>query len=199
MNPRNIARVLYAELRSGAGGLRAGWRNWRNSANMFDDIFNVAGRMQPAAPQAIQSYRVPFSPLSNARKVLLNQKVQNRTITQAEWRHLQWDRRFSNRRATGVRRFWARERDRLRVGLPGTRNWTPSQADTIISGQRPLHNGEVIFGHHRYSALEYPHIANDPKYIYPTTFSEHLNRWHLGNWRNPTHGEPLNPFFDELF
>jgi len=56
-----------------------------------------------------------------------------------------------------------------------------------------------IEGHHKYNALDYPHLADDPKNIFPTTWTEHFYRWHGGNFRNDTNGTPLNPLFPEDF
>lgn len=54
-------------------------------------------------------------------------------------------------------------------------------------------------GHHRYNALDYPQLADNPDIIYPATYDEHFNRWHGGNWQNDTDGQPLNLLFEEEF
>lgn len=54
-------------------------------------------------------------------------------------------------RARGVSRAWARERDLLRSGLPGSRNWTPSEAKIIKSGSAP----PGWEGHHKKSVRHY--------------------------------------------
>ncbi|WP_427198614.1 hypothetical protein ACNFZE_16770 [Pseudomonas aeruginosa] len=120
-------------------------------------------------------------------------------MTREEYQRLDWDRRFANRRATGVRQFWAEERARLQQGQMGTRNWNPQQKADILSGKRPQFNGETVQGHHKYNALDHPQLANDPKNIYPATKTEHFGRWHGGNWRNDTFGKPVNPDFPEEF
>ena len=146
-----------------------------------------------------KSYRTPFSPLGPNQRKELQQKLENRILTNTEWDHLQWDRRFSNRRNRGVKRFWAEEKKRLRSGESGTRNWSDEQRAAILSGKTPKFEGGAIEGHHTYNALDYPNMADDPTNIYPATKSEHLYRWHGGNFQNDTQGSPLNPFFDEEF
>ncbi|MCG8651520.1 MAG: hypothetical protein MI861_16885 [Pirellulales bacterium] len=148
---------------------------------------------------AVPQYGTPFQPLSSAQRKTLKAKVDARTITQQEYKHLEWDRRFANRRATGVRRFWAQERATLRSGGAGTRPWTDAQRADILAGRTPQFGGESIQGHHLYNALDHPHIANEPWNIYPTTRAEHFQRWHGGNWQNDTFGSPLNPQFLEEF
>ena len=152
-----------------------------------------------AGKKAMPRYKTPHKPLSAATRKELQGKLSNRTITREEFEHLDWDRRFANRRATGVRRFWAEERARLRSGKSGTRNWTPEQKADIVAGRTPKINGEPMRGHHRCNALDHPQIADDPANIYPVTPKEHLDRWHGGNWRNDTYGEPLHPTSPEEF
>ena len=55
-------------------------------------------------------YGTPYRQLSRARLDELEAKAANRTITKAEWKHLQWQRRLIDRRQAGVRAFWERER-----------------------------------------------------------------------------------------
>ncbi|WP_232097391.1 polymorphic toxin-type HINT domain-containing protein [Gimesia maris] len=152
-----------------------------------------------APRSSVPRYGTPFQPLSKSQRTALKSKLDDRTITQQEFKHLEWDRRFANRRATGVRRFWASERVRLRAGEPGTRAWTPEQAEAILAGRKPQFNGETLEGHHLFNALDHPHIANESWNIYPATRTEHFQRWHGGNWQNDTFGQPLNPLFFEEF
>ena len=42
-------------------------------------------------------------------------------------------------------------------------------------------------------------LADDPDLIYPATEREHLYRWHGGNTRLDTSGQPLDPSFPEEF
>ena len=126
-------------------------------------------------------------------------KLENRTITQDEYKQLQWDRRFGNRRKRGVNRFWAQEREALLNGGSGTRNWNQQQREDIINRKTPQFNEEPIEGHHKYNAIDYPQIADDPNNIYPVTNNEHFERWHGGNYQNDTSGVPLNPDYPEEF
>ena len=147
----------------------------------------------------LQSQEVPHRPLTPEQRRDLHNKVDNRTISRDEWERLQWDRRFSNRRSRGVARYWRSEKKRLREGLPGTRQWTPEQRQAILAGRTPQLEGSAIEGHHRYNAIDYPQLADDPLNIYPVSRAEHQYRWHGGNWQNDTMGEPLNPLFPEEF
>jgi hypothetical protein len=145
------------------------------------------------------SYKTPFKPFSKNQRANIKEKVEDRTATKQEVQQLDWDRRFSNRRATGVRKFWSEERARLRAGEQGTRKWSQEQSEAISSGKRPKFNGQTVEGHHKNNALDHPQIANDAKNIYPATKDEHLQRWHGGNFQNETSGKPLNPDYPEEF
>ena len=172
----------------------------RNSPNsQLNSTLTGNSEIPNNASPNVPTYETPFSPLTKAQRADLKTKLESRTITREEYQQLDWDRRFANRRATGVRRFWAEERARLRAGEPGTRNWNPEQREAILAGGRPQFNGETIQGHHKYNALDHPQIANDPNNIYPATKTEHFERWHGGDWRNDTFGKPLNPEFLEEF
>ena len=50
-----------------------------------------------------------------------------------------------------------------------------------------------------YNALDYPQLAGSKLNTCPTTKSEHLYRWHAGNFQNDTKGKPLNPLVLEEF
>ena len=60
------------------------------------------------------------------------------------------DKRFSERRKTGVIEFWKQERRRVKNGKETTREWSDSQRETILKGGRPKYNGKTIQGHHAY-------------------------------------------------
>ena len=134
--------------------------------------------------------------LSAEKKSELKKKLDNRTITREEYKQLEWNRRFSNRRSRGVKRFWSQERKRLLNGENGTRNWTPSQKQDIINRKTPRFNGKALEGHHSYSASKYPHLADKGDVIFPVTENEHLNGWHGGNFDNSIPGEPIKNITD---
>ncbi|OCA77129.1 hypothetical protein BBI01_01310 [Chryseobacterium artocarpi] len=174
-----------------------------NTANREGNAY-AEGSDAPIQPpkdpfEGARQYETPFSPLSAADRKVLKEKLKNRTITKEEYKRLEWDRRFTNRRARGVSRFWANERKLLRDELPGTRDWTPEQRQDILNGKTPKFDGDPIEGHHRYNALDHPHLADNPHNIYPATDKEHLYRWHGGNYRNDTYGTPNNPHYPEEF
>ncbi|WP_277422876.1 RHS repeat-associated core domain-containing protein, partial [Pseudomonas viridiflava] len=147
----------------------------------------------------VPSYKTPFKPLSGPNKKAIEGKIANRTATQDEMANYDWDRRFSLRRRQGVRSFWTDERNRLKRGEPGTRDWSDAQKEDILNKKTPKFDGKPIEGHHMYNALDYPQLANSKLNIYPTTKSEHLYRWHGGNFQNDTKGKPLNPLVPEEF
>jgi hypothetical protein len=133
----------------------------------------------------------PYKIMSSKKMKILNEKVKNRTITQEEWKQLQWNKRFKRRRDRGVDNFWEQEKVRVMNGNP-TRNWTLEQIKDILNGNIPKHNGDPIIGHHAYSASKYPQLADKGEIIYPVTFREHLYRWHGGNYRDSLPGRPIN-------
>ena len=147
----------------------------------------------------VPQYSTPFQPLTPSQRSAIQARIDARTATRAEYQHLNWDRRFSNRRNRGVSRFWAQERRALRAGGPGTRDWSPQQRNDIIAGRTPTFDGQPIEGHHKYNALDHPQLADDPSNIYPATRNEHQHRWHGGNWQNDTYGVPNNPNYPEDF
>lgn len=147
----------------------------------------------------IKKQKTPFVQLSPKQKKLLKEKLKNRTITREEYRHLEWNRRFENRRRRGINRFWAKEKEKLKNGEPGTRNWSEKQRDDILNGKVPKYKGEPVEGHHKYNATDYPHLADNPDNIYPATPNEHFERWHGGNYQNSTNGKPNNINFKEEF
>lgn len=149
--------------------------------------------------EKVPTYKVPHSPVTKAQRADLKAKLENRTLTREEYKRLDWDRRFANKRAKGVSRFWADERAKLKLDEPGTRNWSADQRADILANKTPKFNGESIQGHHKYNALDHPQLASDPKNIYPATRTEHFERWHGGSWRNDSFGEPLNYSYPEEF
>jgi uncharacterized Zn-binding protein involved in type VI secretion len=149
--------------------------------------------------EKVPSYKVPHSPVTKTQRASLKAKLENRTLTKNEYKRMEWDRRFANKRAKGVSRFWADERARLKLGEPTTRDWSVEQKTDILASRTPKYNNESIQGHHKYNALDHPQLASDPKNIYPATRTEHFERWHGGSWRNDSFGKPLNVKFPEEF
>lgn len=131
----------------------------------------------------------------------MKEKLKNRTIKREEYRQLEWDRKFKNRRNRGVSRFWAAEKRRLesRKNNFGTRNLSDSQKMDILAGRVPQYGGKPLEGHHMYNAIDFPQLADDPTNIYPATHDEHFWRWHGGNYQNDTMGNPNNYNFKEEF
>ena len=152
-----------------------------------------------SAPPPPARFETPFKPLSKGERADIRADVDARTATRSQYERLDWDRRFSNRRARGVDRFWANERQALREGGTPTRNWLADQQEAISAGKRPAFRGRTVQGHHRYSVMEHPQLADDPSIIYPATGAEHFYRWHGRSFGNQTYGAPLNPFSPEQF
>lgn len=108
-------------------------------------------------------------------------KIDDRTITKAEYDQYEWNKRFSKRRTSGVDDFWYQERQRILNNETLTRDWNQEQITDILNGKKPKVDGKTIQGHHSYSASQYPHLANKGEVIYPVTPNEHFNGWHGGN------------------
>ena len=161
--------------------------------------FSGYAKCKKSSVKNICKYETPYKPLTPKQKKILKRKLNNRTITRSEYAHLNWDRRFKNRRNRGVKRFWSKEKKKLITGESRTRSWSDTQIEDIKSGKTPTYNGEPIEGHHKYNALDYPQLADDPDNIYPVTNAEYFERWHGGNWQNDTNGVPNNINFEEEF
>lgn len=148
----------------------------------------------------VEKVRIPYEKkLSQNKMKDLKGKIDNRTITKEEYEEYNWNKKIDKARADGVRKFYQNEKEVLKNGEKGTRNYTEEMKKDIIDGKRPNFNGKPLEGHHKYSVEKYPNLAKEPTNIYPTTKDEHLYRWHGGNYRNPTLGKPINPNFKEEF
>lgn len=133
----------------------------------------------------------------SARKMKeLRGKIENRTITKAEYEQYIWNKKFAKHRASGVSDFWYQERQRILNNETPTRDWNHEQLNDILNGKKPKVDGEIVQGHHSYSASQYPHLANKGEIIYPATPNEHLKGWHGGNWKKSLPGKPINPIDD---
>lgn len=90
----------------------------------------------------------------------LKNKIDSRTATREEYNLYEWNKKMSQRRREGVKDFWNQERERIISGERTTRNWSQEQIADILSGKTPKYNGKPIQGHHAYSVLQYPQLAN---------------------------------------
>ncbi|RIW28968.1 hypothetical protein D3H55_20315 [Bacillus salacetis] len=136
--------------------------------------------------------------LSAKKMKELKGKIENRTITKAEYQQYTWNKKFTKHRNSGVFDFWYQERQRILNNETPTRNWNQEQINDILKGKKPKVNGEIVQGHHSYSASQYPHLADKGEIIYPATPNEHLKGWHGGNWKNSLPGRPIN-LIEEVF
>ena len=134
--------------------------------------------------------------LSAKKMKELRVKIENRTITKAEYEQYIWNKKFAKHRASGVTDFWYQERQRILNNETPTRDWNQEQLNDILNGKKPKVDGEIVQGHHSYSASQYPHLANKGEIIYPATPNEHFKGWHGGNWKNSLPGKPINPIDD---
>ena len=174
-------------------GLFRGTMGALKSGDHPEDI--IAKRIAESdTPFDLREHPLQQSQLSAKQRKALRQKRDNRTMTQEEWKRMEWDRRFRRRRDAGVNEFWDQERERLASGKPGTRNWTSEQRRAILRGDKPKFDGITIQGHHTYSAAKYPHLANRGAIIYPTTRKEHRISWHNKNYKNSLPGRPYHHF-----
>ena len=140
-----------------------------------------------------------YKQLSSKKLKALREKVANRTITKEEYKRLDWQNRLDNRRKAGIDSFWDRERDRISLNLPTTRNWSAEQRADILNHKMPKYNGKSMQSHHTYSVAKYPHLANRGNLIYPVTVYEHMNRWHYKGTKNSLPGRPNNYNAKEQF
>src|SRR5690606_26967368 len=62
-----------------------------------------------SAIEKVPTHKVPYSPVTKSQRAVLKSKMDQRTMTKEEYKRLDWDRRFANKRAKGVSRFWADE------------------------------------------------------------------------------------------
>lgn len=146
-----------------------------------------------------KAFGTPYRQLSTKQLKKYREKINNRTITQEEYKRYSWNKRFKERRDEGVKAFWQKEIDAIQKGDAGKRNYLPEQLAEMEAGNIPTFGGKKLAGHHKYSASEYPQLANDPNNIYPATFREHFERWHGGRWANQSRGVPLRPEYMEEF
>lgn len=156
-------------------------------------------RANEVLPTPNTPHPVPFAPnLTPKQREALEQRVAMRTASSDDVYRLDWDRRFNNRRDRGVKRFFSAERSKVLESQPTDYPWTPEQQQDLRQRKRPVGpDGNAIEGHHVYNAADYPHKAADPNNIAAASSSEHLYKWHGGNWQNDTHGAPLNPSYKE--
>lgn len=135
-----------------------------------------------------------YKQLSSKKLQSLRQKEENRTITKAEYKHKEWQRRLTARRNEAIKKFWKAEKRRIKHNLPTTRNWSAEQRKDILSNKRPKYDGKPMASHHTYSVSKYPHLSNKPELIYPVTLYEHIYGWHGGNTKNSLPGKPIKNY-----
>ena len=144
----------------------------------------------------LEAHSTSNKQLSSSKMKELKNKIDSRTATREEYNLYEWNKKMSQRRSEGVKAFWNQERERIISGERTTRNWSQEQIADILSGKTPKYNGKPIQGHHAYSVLQYPQLANRGEVIYPVTLNEHLNGWHGGNFKNSLPGEPIVDIHD---
>jgi len=140
-----------------------------------------------------------YKQIGSKKRKALREKVQLRTITKAEYKRLEWQKRLDIRRKAGIDSFWDRERFRISLNLPTTRNWSAEQRADILNHKMPKFNGKSMHSHHTYSVAKYAHLANQGRLIYPVTAYEHTNRWHYKGTKNSLPGRPNNYSAKEQF
>jgi len=147
----------------------------------------------------LREHPTKYKQMSSKKLKILRQKEANRTLTKAEYKHKEWQRRLNIRRKEGIDNFWEREVERIANNRPTTRNWSAIQRADILKGKRPKYKGESMQSHHTYSVAKYPHLANLGQLIYPATRNEHKNRWHGSNFKTSLPGRPMNINIKEDF
>jgi hypothetical protein len=124
----------------------------------------------------------------------------DRSFTREEIDAFNRGARIEKKRDRGVGDFWALERQRLRNGQPGTRNWTPEQRADILAGKVPKGpDGNPMEGHHMFGVKDFPQVAGTGANIHPATRKEHKDRWHGGDTKADTDGMPRRPDVAEEF
>ena len=146
-----------------------------------------------------RAHPTKYKQLSSKKLKALREKEAARTLTKAEYKHKEWQRRLSIRRRAGIDAFWERERELIDKKLPTTRKWSAEQRDDILNNKRPKFKGVTMQSHHTYSVAQYPHLANIGSLIYPATQYEHHKRWHGGNYKNSLPGKPVDNHVNEEF
>lgn len=128
----------------------------------------------------------------NSKKLKeFNRKEASRTLTKAEYKRREWQKRLNIRRKAGIDAFWEAEKERVLNGLPTTRNWSAAQRADILRERRPKFRGVTMQSHHTYSVAQYPHLANIGHLIFPATKNEHFYGWHGGSTRKSLPGKPI--------
>ena len=139
----------------------------------------------------LREHPTKYKQLSSKKLKSLREKEANRTLTKAEYKHKEWQKRLTARRNEAIKEFWEKESFLIQNHLPTTRNWSAPQRKDILAGKRPRFKGKVISSHHMYSVAKYPHLANRKEFIFPATFYEHVYGWHGGNTKNSLPGKPI--------
>ena len=139
----------------------------------------------------LREHLVQYKQLNSKLRKRIASKIKKRTATKEEYKRFTWDKRFERRRKDAVDKFWKQEKEQLRKGLRGTRNWSEEQKADILKGKKPQFKGKTMQAHHTYSVVKYPHLANKPEVIYPATPYEHFHGWHGGNYKQSKAGERI--------
>lgn len=138
----------------------------------------------------------PTFQLNGKRLKEVRNKIGSRTATRQEYKQYTHSQRLIKRRKTGIRQFWIQERKRIMNGKTTTRAWSAEQTRAILEHRLPQYKGHSIAGHHIYSVLKYPHLANRGEVIYPVTFREHFWGWHGGSFKRSLPGIPFHDIKD---
>ena len=150
----------------------------------------IAGRV---AGLDLREHPLTRAQLSGKQQKELRAKVEKRTATKEEYKALRWQERLDKRRRAGVHSFWEQERERILSGQRATRNWSPAQIADIVNpkSKKAKHSGKTLVGHHTYSVVLYPHLANRGEVIYPATKLEHEQGWHGGSSKTSLPGRRI--------
>ncbi|MEI4527213.1 T7SS effector LXG polymorphic toxin [Priestia megaterium] len=144
----------------------------------------------------LREHPVSYKQLSAKKMKELKLKIENRTITKEEYQSYIWNKKFARIRDKGVVEFWKQERIRILNGETPTRNWSNEQIEDILNKKRAKFNGQTLQGHHTYSAVKYPHLADKGEVIYPLTYKEHFYGWHGRNYKNSLPGKPIKEIIE---
>ncbi|MEF9406870.1 RHS repeat-associated core domain-containing protein, partial [Ralstonia solanacearum species complex bacterium KE055] len=120
-------------------------------------------------------------------EILANQTRDVLTRENSQQCRSSWESYVRYARRVGVRRAWEDELESVRADRGGSRQWTTSELQQLLS------KGSVAGyeGHHINSVAGNPGLASNPNNVEFMPRSEHLENGHGGNWANPSSGSMI--------
>ena len=131
-----------------------------HTQNTVETPAPAPSKVSPAEVSKPKPHRMP--PGLDADKAKeYRKRVKNRTLKKEEWKKLQTENRFKDRRERGIDDFWIAEKERILNNEPHTVKWEEHQIKDILAPgkakpgkPKDAIGGKTIQGHHKYSARE---------------------------------------------